>query len=106
VVKRGAESAGAKRSNEAMGLEIVGAFLLGLRHAAEPDHLVAVTSLVASEEGDTPSAIRLGAWGGAGHAAVLVLVGLPLNALKSELPSWLEHGAETAIGVLHGTGIA
>ena len=34
------------------------AFLLGLRHASDPDHLVAVTSLVAAEGGDTRKAAR------------------------------------------------
>src|ERR671919_770348 len=33
------------------------AFLLGLRHASDPDHLVAVTSLVAADDGDTARAI-------------------------------------------------
>ncbi len=42
------------------------AFLLGLRHASDPDHLVAVTSLVAAEGGDTRQAARLGAWWGLG----------------------------------------
>ena len=76
------------------------AFLLGLRHASDPDHLVAVTSLVAAEDGDTKSAARLGAWWGVGHAGALMAVGLPLIFLKSELPSWLESGAEKAIGVI------
>jgi ABC-type nickel/cobalt efflux system permease component RcnA len=76
------------------------AFLLGLRHASDPDHLVAVTSLVASDDGDTRSAAKLGAWWGLGHAAVLVALGIPLIALKSELPAWLESGAEKAIGVV------
>ena len=34
------------------------AFLLGLRHASDPDHLVAVTSLVAADDGDTRGAAR------------------------------------------------
>ena len=29
------------------------AFVLGLRHASDPDHLVAVTSLVAADDGGT-----------------------------------------------------
>ncbi len=45
------------------------AFVLGLRHASDPDHLVAVTSLVAADDGGTRSATRLGAWWGLGHAA-------------------------------------
>jgi high-affinity nickel permease len=76
------------------------AFLLGLRHASDPDHLVAVTSLVAAEDGDTRKAARLGAWWGIGHASALVALGIPLIAFKAELPSWLESGAEKAIGVI------
>ncbi len=84
-----------------MDFEILGlAILLGLRHASDPDHLVAVTSLVASDQGDTKAAMRLGAWWGVGHAAALLAIGLPLIAFKSELPPWLEAGAERSIGVV------
>ena len=76
------------------------AFLLGLRHASDPDHLVAVTSLVAAEDGDTRSAAKLGAWWGVGHAGALVAVGFPLIFFKSGLPPWLESGAEKAIGLI------
>jgi high-affinity nickel permease len=76
------------------------AFLLGLRHASDPDHLVAVTSLVAAEGGDTRKAARLGAWWGIGHATALVVIGVPLIAFKTELPASLESGAEKAIGVV------
>jgi Cytochrome C biogenesis protein transmembrane region len=74
------------------------ALLLGLRHASDPDHLVAVTSLLASDERDARRASRLGAWWGLGHATTLILVGLPLILFKSELPGWLEAAAEKAIG--------
>jgi high-affinity nickel permease len=74
------------------------AFLLGLRHASDPDHLVAVTSLVAAEGGDTRKAARLGAWWGVGHATALVVIGVPLIAFKTSLPEGLEAGAEKAIG--------
>jgi ABC-type nickel/cobalt efflux system permease component RcnA len=76
------------------------AFLLGLRHASDPDHLVAVTSLVAAEDGDTRKAAKLGAWWGTGHAGMLLALGLPLIFLKGELPAWLESGAEKAVGVV------
>jgi High-affinity nickel-transport protein len=76
------------------------AALLGLRHASDPDHLVAVTSLVAADDGDTRGAARLGAWWGLGHASMLALIGIPLIAFKSELPNWLERGAEKVIGVV------
>jgi high-affinity nickel permease len=76
------------------------AFVLGLRHASDPDHLVAVTSLVAGSDSGTREATRLGIWWGVGHAATLVLVGLPLIALKSSLPPWLESGAERGVGLV------
>jgi ABC-type nickel/cobalt efflux system permease component RcnA len=76
------------------------AFALGLRHASDPDHLVAVTSLVAAEDSGTRGATRLGAWWGLGHAATLVFLGVPLIVFKSALPRWLESGAERAVGVV------
>jgi high-affinity nickel permease len=76
------------------------AFLLGLRHASDPDHLVAVTSLVAAEGGDTRKAAGLGAWWGVGHATSLLALGIPLIAFKAELPAWLESGAEKGIGIV------
>ena len=76
------------------------ALVLGLRHASDPDHLVAVTSLVAADGGDVRGAARLGAWWGAGHAGALILIGIPLILFKSSMPVWLEKGAETAVGVV------
>lgn len=76
------------------------AFVLGLRHASDPDHLVAVTSLVAADGGGTRAAGRLGVWWGLGHAAALLAIGIPLIAFKSELPGWLESGAEKAVGIV------
>ena len=76
------------------------ALLLGLRHASDPDHLVAVTSLVAAEDGDTRQAARLGAWWGVGHASALIALGIPLIAFRAQMPAWLENGAEKAIGAV------
>jgi hypothetical protein len=83
-----------------LAIALIGAFLLGLRHASDPDHLVAVTSLVAADDGDTRRAARIGAWWGIGHGGTLLALGLPLILLKSELPSWLESGAERAVGIV------
>jgi ABC-type nickel/cobalt efflux system permease component RcnA len=76
------------------------ALALGLRHASDPDHLVAVTSLVAVDGGDIRGAARLGAWWGAGHASALLVIGIPLIIFKSEMPAWIEHWAETAVGIV------
>jgi hypothetical protein len=76
------------------------AFVLGLRHASDPDHLVATTSLVAADDGDARGAARLGTWWGLGHSGALLATGLPLIFYKEEVPAWLESGAEKAIGLV------
>jgi len=59
-----------------------------------------VTSLAAARDGDTRAGARIGLWWGVGHAAVLLVVGLPLIALQAALPAWLEATAETLIGAV------
>ncbi len=76
------------------------AVVLGLRHALDPDHLVAMTALTATDDRGQRAAVRLGAWWGLGHALTLLAVGLPLIALESALPGWLEAGAEKLVGVV------
>ena len=74
------------------------AALLGLRHATDPDHIVAVSTLAAS---DRPgSATRLGAFWGLGHALTLVLFGVPVLLFKASLPDVAQRAAETAVGAL------
>lgn len=75
------------------------AVLLGLRHATDPDHLAAVTTLVAGgRERAARRAGELGLAWGVGHAATLFAFGLPIILFNSMLPPQVQHTAETAIG--------
>jgi hypothetical protein len=75
------------------------AVLLGLRHATDPDHLVAVTTLVAGRrERAARRAGELGLAWGLGHAATLFAFGLPLLLLGGVLPQRVQQVTETAIG--------
>ena len=76
------------------------AILLGLRHATDPDHLTAVTTLVAGERHDARRAGRLGLAWGLGHATSLFAFGLPVVLFRAYLPEPLQMGAEAAVGVL------
>ena len=49
-------------------------FLLGMRHATDGDHVVAVTAIAAGEK-SVARAMRIGAAWGLGHSATLFLVG-------------------------------
>jgi len=83
------------------GVVVFVAVLLGLRHASDPDHIAAVTTLIASgKERATRSAARLGAWWGLGHALTLVLFGIPILVAGRYLPERLQQGAESAVGAL------
>jgi len=77
------------------------ALLFGLRHATDPDHLTAVSTLVLGDRRSTPGrAGWLGLCWGAGHAATVLVLGLPLIALDIALPGTATRLAEFAIGVL------
>ena len=73
--------------------------LLGLRHAGDPDHLAAVTTMIASgKERATRRAARLGFTWGLGHATSLFVFGLPLILYGAYLPAPLQRAAETSVG--------
>lgn len=77
------------------------AILLGLRHATDPDHLAAVTTLVASSrERARRSAAQLGAAWGIGHGITLFAFGLPILLFNSYLPERVQQAAETAVGIV------
>ena len=76
--------------------------LLGLRHASDPDHLAAVTTLIASEE-ERKQARKAGLMGllwGLGHGTTLVVLGLPLVLFNRFLPESVQIVAETLIGAI------
>lgn len=76
---------------------LVVAVLLGLRHASDPDHLAAVSTLVTNERG---GATRLGLAWGLGHASSLLVFGVPIVLWEAYLPAPVEQGAEVTIGLV------
>jgi ABC-type nickel/cobalt efflux system permease component RcnA len=77
------------------------AILLGLRHATDPDHLAAVTALIATKRDQAArSAGKLGFAWGLGHATTLFAFGLPILLFKAYLPEPVQQGAETSVGLL------
>jgi cytochrome c biogenesis protein CcdA len=85
-----------------VGIILLASLLLGLRHASDPDHLTAVTTLIASEkERDRVRwAGLMGLLWGLGHGTTLILVGLPLVLLNQYLPEVISKVAEAAIGCI------
>jgi hypothetical protein len=79
--------------------------LLGMRHAFEPDHLAAVSTLVSRERSGLKAAL-LGAWWGLGHTLALFVVGAALVVLRAEMPAPASDAFELLVAVmLVGLGV-
>lgn len=75
------------------------ALALGMRHALDPDHLVAVSTMVAEERRLWPAA-RLGLIWGIGHLLPIAAIGLPVLWLRWELPPAMEDAVDLGVGLL------
>jgi ABC-type nickel/cobalt efflux system permease component RcnA len=85
----------------ALWVVLLVSLLLGLRHASDPDHLAAVTTLIASEEQERiRKATFMGLLWGVGHGTTLIVVGLPLVLLGQYLPERVQQATEVAIGII------
>lgn len=82
-------------------MALIVALLLGLRHATDPDHLTAVSTLVLSgERHGARRATRLGLSWGLGHATTLFVFGLPVVLFRRYLPEPIQRAAEATIGLV------
>jgi len=73
--------------------------LLGMRHALEPDHLAAVSTLVTGERSGYKAAF-LGVCWGLGHTLTLVAVGTVLVILRAEMPVRASDAFELSVALM------
>ena len=73
--------------------------LLGMRHALEPDHLAAVSTLVTGERSSYKAAF-LGACWGLGHTFALIAVGTGFVVLRAQMPALVASTLEFAVAVM------
>ncbi|MGC4089183.1 MAG: high-affinity nickel-transport family protein [Polyangiaceae bacterium] len=81
-----------------LGALVLG-FLLGMRHALDPDHVVAVATFV-SRERRVLSALRVGAMWGLGHTATVFLLGGAMIVFGLALSPRLGMSLELSIGAM------
>ncbi len=74
--------------------------LLGLRHAFEPDHLAAVSTLATRPNARLWQAARLGLVWGLGHTATVGVVAVMIIALGVRLPNRFWPAAELLVAAL------
>ena len=73
--------------------------LLGIKHATEADHVVALASL-ATRSPSRRDIVRMGATWGLGHALTLFAVGIVVLALGTAMPPRLALALECVVGVV------
>lgn len=74
-------------------------FILGLRHATDADHVVAVSTIVSRSK--TPrSAVAVGALWGVGHTLTILLVGGAIVVFGVVIPPALELGLELGVALM------
>src|ERR1700722_9697856 len=74
-------------------------FFLGMRHATDPDHVVAVTTIVSRERTMLHAAL-IGALWGLGHTLTILVVGSAIILFKWTIPPRLGLSMELSVGFM------
>ena len=74
-------------------------FILGMRHATDADHVVAIATIVSRERSMAGSALIGAAWG-AGHTITVMAVGTAIIVFGVVIPPRLGMSMEFAVGVM------
>ena len=73
--------------------------LLGMRHATDPDHVIAVSTIVTREHSVKRSALVGAAWG-LGHTLTILIVGGAIIFFRITLPPRIGLGMELAVALM------
>lgn len=85
---------------ETSSLAVLGiGFLLGLKHATDPDHIVAVTTFIGKER-RLARGCAIGLFWGLGHTLALSIVGLAVVGLKIPMSKWLAERLELGVAIM------
>jgi len=74
-------------------------FVLGIKHAIEPDHVIAV-STIASQSKKLLKSSLAGVFWGIGHTATLFIIGIILILMKGEIPEKWAMSLEFLVGIM------
>src|SRR5882672_10840153 len=74
-------------------------FLLGGRHATDPDHVVAVTTIV-SRERTLRTAMLIGALWGIGHTMTILIMGGAIILFRIVIPARIGLGLEFLVALM------
>lgn len=78
---------------------IVLGFFLGMRHATDPDHVIAVTTIVSRQRSVKQAAV-IGAMWGVGHTLTILLVGSAIIVFGLVIPPRIGLTMELSVGLM------
>src|SRR5215469_9063082 len=85
-------------SSAPLGIAFLG-LLMGMRHATDPDHVIAVTTIL-SRERRLAAAARIGVVWGFGHSLIVLAVGAAIIIFKLAVPVRLGLAMEFAVAIV------
>lgn len=88
----------APQMTSGLAILIVG-FVLGMRHATDPDHVIAVSTIV-SRERSIPKAALIGILWGCGHTITIVVVGAAIIVFGLAIPTRVGLTMEFSVGLM------
>jgi high-affinity nickel-transport protein len=74
-------------------------FFLGMRHATDPDHVIAVSTIVSRQRNIARSAL-IGAFWGIGHTLTILLVGAAIILFNLVIPPRIGLSMELSVGLM------
>jgi high-affinity nickel-transport protein len=74
-------------------------FFLGMRHATDPDHVIAVTTIV-SQQRNTRRAALIGVFWGLGHTVTIFVVGSAIILFNLVIPIRVGLAMELSVGLM------
>jgi high-affinity nickel permease len=74
-------------------------FFLGMRHATDPDHVIAVTTIVSNQHNKARAAL-IGAFWGVGHTVTIFLVGAGIILFDLVIPVRIGLSMELSVAVM------
>ncbi|HXM22029.1 MAG TPA: hypothetical protein VN948_12285 [Terriglobales bacterium] len=74
-------------------------FFLGMRHATDPDHVIAVTTIVSNQRNSMRAAL-IGAFWGVGHTLTIFLVGAAIILFNLVIPVRVGLSMELSVAVM------
>ena len=78
---------------------VVVGFFLGMRHATDPDHVIALSTII-TREGSVKRASLVGVAWGLGHTLTIIVVGSAMIVFRIVLPARVGLAMELAVGLM------